>query len=158
MDRYIRASGLVMYPYVFVAGPNKHDNLPVSSPSQKLSQVVFTLSPLSRAVHTSRTCAVPALLSMNPFYLNFGEWPPLFDTLPFFDRTNTISGILTQALGVDNPPSRLYSRPAVPHFLLAFLKMTKSALPSPCPSARAASLTFYFACSIRLETRFHITD
>ena len=27
-----------MYPYVFVAGPNKHDNLPVSSPSRKLSQ------------------------------------------------------------------------------------------------------------------------
>ena len=28
-----------MYPYGFVAGPNKHDNLPVSSPSRKLSQI-----------------------------------------------------------------------------------------------------------------------
>ena len=27
-----------MYPYVFVAGPNKHDNLPVSLSSWKLSQ------------------------------------------------------------------------------------------------------------------------
>ena len=57
------------------------------------SLVVFTLSPSSQAVHTSSTCGVPALLSVNPFYLNFGEWPPLFDTLPFFDRTNAISGI-----------------------------------------------------------------
>ena len=38
MDSHVRASGLVMYPHVFVAGPNKHDNLPVSSPSRKLSQ------------------------------------------------------------------------------------------------------------------------
>ena len=27
MDSYIRAPGLVLYPYVFVAGPNKHDIL-----------------------------------------------------------------------------------------------------------------------------------
>ena len=25
MDGYIRASGLVLYPYMFIAGPNKHD-------------------------------------------------------------------------------------------------------------------------------------
>jgi hypothetical protein len=25
MDGYIRAPGFVLYPYVFVAGPNKHD-------------------------------------------------------------------------------------------------------------------------------------
>ena len=38
MDSYIRASGFVLYPYVFVAGPNKHDNLLVFSLARKLQQ------------------------------------------------------------------------------------------------------------------------
>ena len=36
--QYIRAAGLVLYPYVFVAGPNKHDTLLVFSLAQKLQQ------------------------------------------------------------------------------------------------------------------------
>ena len=39
MDSYIRASGFVLYPYVFVAGPNKHNTLLVFSLARKFQQV-----------------------------------------------------------------------------------------------------------------------
>ena len=40
MDSYIRASELVLYPYVFLAGPNKHDTFLVFSLARKLQRSV----------------------------------------------------------------------------------------------------------------------
>ena len=42
MDSYM-ASGLVLYPYVFVAGPNKHDTFLVLSLARKLQHDRFVL-------------------------------------------------------------------------------------------------------------------
>jgi len=35
---YIRARSLIMYPYVFVAGPNKHDLFPCVNDQRKFQQ------------------------------------------------------------------------------------------------------------------------
>jgi hypothetical protein len=48
---YIRARSLIMYPYVFVAGPNKHDLFPCVNDQRKFQQssssVMNTPCPLS---------------------------------------------------------------------------------------------------------------
>ena len=49
MDSYIRASGLVLYPYVFVAGPNKHDILSGILVRAETSSEVAVLIAISKA-------------------------------------------------------------------------------------------------------------
>ena len=56
-----------MYPYVFVAGPNKHDNLPVSSLSRKLHH-----TPLIR---WSACRAMPELRYLRASYISMDALP-----------------------------------------------------------------------------------
>ena len=87
--------GYQMGPYAFVVGPNK---LPCAEISAFIAKHpapnivgVFTLSPSAQSVQASSSCVALAPLSIDPFCLNFGEWTPPLDTLPFIDRTDVVS-------------------------------------------------------------------